>query len=527
MTVARCLENRTGSGRALVVAVGMLLAFVTNAAAEPPSCQMAPVGVVLRVDHSDGTLKIYRNGQGDSVEDGGKVFVAIGEPVTLEVCGTNTALFAYETKKEDLELKTLEEIQAFTGALGPYLLEAGKSLAPRRPSLPVGDTTETGQPLDDPTVCPGLKERYEALATEVDNVEILRKPVAQALPDINSSIDELAAVGIAARAFAEKLDPEKDQHQNPLRVKIAAAFTNDRLSAYSDLLNAYTTLGAVPDLEQASARLRAEVRDISEKAAASCPQLSVQIGDGLAEVVTYLEEVDAVAALAREAWADRDTNLDAALTLESFARNLLDAKPVWSDPEPFKVEWDKGKTVTITITRKEDPVLARVKTTQKPLEVTVQVLPDRAFRPSVGLALLYTEDAVFPTYGTKAVPGVETGEVSIVERDQADERFSYGLTLGMTWRFLDWRQSSGWAVWLPELTINPAEDKRGFEVGVGVSYKMLKLGAGVGWTKHSVLDGQSVDDVLPDDGSLKTEDVYGKPKVYLSFSVIGWPPFKQ
>jgi hypothetical protein len=527
MTVARCLENHAGLGRALVVAVGMLLAFVTDAAAKPSSCQKVPNGVVLRVDHSDGTLKIYRNSQSDPAEDGGKVFVPIGKPVTLEVCGTNTALFTYGTKKEDIELKTLEEIQAFTGALGPYLLAAGQALAPTRPSLSVGDTTGTGPQQDDPKICPVLENRYRALANEVGNVETSRQPVAQALLNINSSIDELATVELAVRAFAEKLDPEIDQLQEPLRQKIAAAVPNDRLSAYSDLLTAYTTLEKIPGLEQASARLRDEVRDISEKAAASCPQLSVQIGDGLAEVGIYLDGVDAVAALAREAWADRNANFDAALALESFARNLLNAKPVWSDPEPFKVEWDKGKTVTITITRREDPVLARVNATQKPLEVTVQVLPDRVFRPSVGLALLYTKDAVFPTYGTKAVPGVETGEVSIVEKDQADERFSYGLTLGMTWRFLDWRQSSGWAVWLPELTINPAEDKRGFEVGVGVSYKMFKLGAGVGWTKHSVLDGQNVDDVLPDDGSLKTEDVYGKPKVYLSFSVIGWPPFKK
>lgn len=528
MTVLRRLANRTGSGRAPVVVVGlvgMLLAFGTNAAAESADCQNVPKGVVLRVDHRAETLKIYLNGQSEQVKDDSKVFVPIGKPVTIEVCRTNTAFFTYETKKEDVELKTLEEIQAFTGALRPYLLAAGQALAPT-PSFSPDGTVNSG-PQDDPTICPGLKIRYETLKNDIGGIDNAYQSIAQALQNINLSIDKLASVGVAARAFAEILDPESDQRQDPLRKKIEEAIQNNRLSAYSDLLAAYTTLGAIPELEKDSARLRSEVRDVSEKMAVSCPQLFVSIGDDLSEVVNYLDGVDALAALARQAWAERDANFDAALALESFARNLLNAKAVWRDPEPFEVEWDKGKTVTIKITRKEDPVLARVNAAQKPLEVTVQVLPDRVFRPSVGLALLYTEDAVFPTYGTKAVPDVETGEVSIVEKDQEDERFSYGLTLGMTWRPMDWRQTSGWAIWLPELTINPAEDKRGFQVGVGVSYKMFKVGTGLGWMKHSVLDDQEVDDVLPDEGSLKTRDAFGKPEVYFSFSVIGWPPFKQ
>jgi hypothetical protein len=116
--------------------------------------------------------------------------------------------------------------------------------------------------------------------------------------------------------------------------------------------------------------------------------------------------------------------------------------------------------------------------------------------------------------------------VKVVESGTQDSRFTWGLTLGVTWRPVDGRDGSGFAWWLPELTVNPSSDLKAVGVGTAVSYGILKLGAGALWTKHTSLDGQSVDQLLPDASNLRTQDGYGPPRLYFCLSIFGWPPFE-
>ena len=91
-------------------------------------------------------------------------------------------------------------------------------------------------------------------------------------------------------------------------------------------------------------------------------------------------------------------------------------------------------------------------------------------------------------------------------------------------------EPGGWALWLPELTINPTGDVRSVGLGIGFNVnRLLKVGVGRLWTRHTTLDGQSVGDRLDTAGDLRTKTVYTfSPSwqgLYFGLSVAGWPPF--
>jgi hypothetical protein len=116
----------------------------------------------------------------------------------------------------------------------------------------------------------------------------------------------------------------------------------------------------------------------------------------------------------------------------------------------------------------------------------------------------------------------------IVQSDLQDSRFTYGLSLGLTWRGLDHRDGRGFAIMAPELTVNPSDDVKAVGVGVGLTFwKIVKLGGGLLWTKHKALDGQAPGDTLAAEGDLRLKDAYGRPNPYFSVSIVGWPPFVQ
>jgi hypothetical protein len=73
--------------------------------------------------------------------------------------------------------------------------------------------------------------------------------------------------------------------------------------------------------------------------------------------------------------------------------------------------------------------------------------------------------------------------------------------------------------------VNPPGNLRAFGVGVGASWSFVKLGTGVLWSRHTVLDGQRPGDILPDKESLRTTDTYRSPMLYFNLSVVGVLPF--
>jgi hypothetical protein len=93
---------------------------------------------------------------------------------------------------------------------------------------------------------------------------------------------------------------------------------------------------------------------------------------------------------------------------------------------------------------------------------------------------------------------------------------------------LDHRDHGGFAVWLPELTVNPSSDTRAVGVGFAFSFlRFVKIGGGYLWTRHTALDGQDVDQVLASKDALRTREAYGDPRWYWSFTLVGWAPFQK
>jgi hypothetical protein len=186
------------------------------------------------------------------------------------------------------------------------------------------------------------------------------------------------------------------------------------------------------------------------------------------------------------------------------------------------VGWDEAQNLTVTASRKKDPELARVDSERKPFDQKVKLLPNRAWRPQVGIALLYTDAATYPEYGTQK----NGDQFEVVVKDTIDRRASYGLGLAMTFRGLDRRIDGGWTLWPVEVLFNPSDSDRAVAAGFAVSWKAIKLSAGTIWNRRKVLDGIDTGQLLPTSDALVLRDSYGSPEFYIGVSVVGWAPFR-
>jgi hypothetical protein len=137
-------------------------------------------------------------------------------------------------------------------------------------------------------------------------------------------------------------------------------------------------------------------------------------------------------------------------------------------------------------------------------------------RPISALSVILWAGADFESYSTERVAGS-----SIIRAAKADiSHWSQGLSFGLAWRFLDFRdvKDKGFAVTVPELLVNPFDSFRGVGVGAGVSYAFLKLSVGALWIRNTVLDGQTVGNVIADPASLMTRPAY-TPRLFFSLGV--------
>ncbi len=232
-----------------------------------------------------------------------------------------------------------------------------------------------------------------------------------------------------------------------------------------------------------------------------------------------MTQAEAVVASARQAVADSGTVFAEARRVENTVRLVLGSRTAWCSP-PFTISRSTGRKVTVTVTPRQGAPIA---SQQGPVSFTATLRPDWLVRPALGLTFLAASGATYPTYSA-----VETdGGFRVTQTGRQDSRSTYGLTLGLTWRPLDWRDDRGVAVWLPELTVNPSSDTRAIGVGFAVSFlRFVKVGGGYLWTRHTALDGQEPDQLLASGGALRTREAYGGKRWYWSFSLVGWAPFK-
>ena len=218
-----------------------------------------------------------------------------------------------------------------------------------------------------------------------------------------------------------------------------------------------------------------------------------------------------------------DTRVDAAYALERLIHPLLKLSNTLQC-RSISVPSDSILVVTVTVSHKDAATIERLPGLHDTVRVTFEAEPKRTFRVALGLALLYANKATYPTFSTSAIP--DAGDsVLVVRTGDEDRRINYGLSLGLSYWKLN-PPDKRWAVWLPELTINPLDEIRSVGIGVGVSYSVVKLGVGLIWTRHELASSDTPEGSrLANADAFKTESTFGKGKVYVSISLIGLPPF--
>ena len=235
--------------------------------------------------------------------------------------------------------------------------------------------------------------------------------------------------------------------------------------------------------------------------------------------VTETELVEKGAA----ALADADGLLESAYVVERMVQRTYTAAPTFGCSEEIKMSHFSGRDATIAVSSTGISGIARV-VTAEPYTLKVNVTSDWWIRPTLGLAFVAVPDGEFPKFGVKTVNDTTH---TIRTAGSTDARFTYGLVLATTWRLLDARDTKyRFAVYLPELTVNPSDDVKAAAIGLGFSISKVKFGFGYAVTKHSILtNGQSLGTIVRDPEEISTRDGYGKRKFYWSVSLIGLPPF--
>lgn len=532
----------------------LLALLAAPAQARNPCDWTQPVSQpVVCIDHEEPEKVTIRLPNGaDRSPQKGSVSVPTEKPFTVVVYNTQTALFTYAASNEPIELKTLEELQKFTGGLGSYLLEAAKSLGG---PLEVSDVAAVQRLIPEP--CTSWEDpQKKAYRDSVDAAgDLLQKlnPLASAQNRFAVTLREIQQTIFWTRRYAETIED-----QSPVgRDKLEKAFDAEgRLKAYNELTTIYNDLEAlrpkidaapllIPELRalaaelssaQACARVAQECETKSEtsetsetsectaakkecKAAQQCDPIAGYLG-------TLANNLEERVELFDELVNEREKILRDTAAVEAFGWKLLQSKTFWQSLKPIKLDFDTGQKLTVAVKRSDEARLARAKTKKKPFETTVKLLPDNFVRPAVSLALLYADKAEFSEFGTKKI---DEGLFEVVEKDRVDRRAAYALGLSLTFRGLDQRDQGGhFAYWPVELYVNPSDSDRALGVGQAVSWKFLKLSVGVLWTRHKELgDGLALGDLLAAEGALKTRDSYGSPEFYFGISVTGWAPFKK
>lgn len=452
-------------------------------------------------------------------------------PIPVTVRRTNSALYTCQLAQTAIRAPALDTVSQFLTKLGPYLTNALPLIAaPGLRTMAESDPTLT--------VAERLRQELSILDRRVHGDRGLEGVNRRSLVALNRmrttphGVDTLATQelrgwlrlqggsGPLCDSACKRLVLPEQVSVSLVRISSLREELREPLTAVERAETQDTSvaslLSQISVLEQQRGFTRATTLD--PQIAAAQRLLATRAGV-LAADRTLRSMVENVIFSADSALKDAPKTLAAARTVEALATRVIHA----TDEIPCEstsVRWDTGKDLVIKVTPRQDAELAGLGL-ESEREYKVRVLPDWEFHPSVGLSLLAIPRARYPEY-----EAVKEGDQQyrISRSGRTDSRFDYALTLGLVNRRLDWRRDRNLALWLPEITINPTEDVKLMAVGTAASYRIFKLGTGVAWTRHSVLSGQAVGDVVQTE-DVPTRETYGKPKLYLSISLMGLPPF--
>jgi hypothetical protein len=446
-----------------------------------PSAGLSQADITL--DHAKG--KITVDGEDMSEKE---IRLKTSGGVIIWVTNTNTALYDYVTNAEKLESPEIVALNAFAKDFTPYVPEI-------RAAIDDAFLEEQKCPLADGGGRDVAKElaKIDTIIRGVNGLQEVELSALTALREMNNKSGE-----------PDYLEKEFGNTKSTrLNTTKQGCWKN---TCSESIANALFSLRKYrQDLVETLRKYRQEPVETNADSP-PCEKKEIEKYELLVKTATGVLD-------------DSDELYGAALGIETLLNDVLGAKSVYSDTTFVDLEY--GRSVTVKITPKEDKRRVPL-AVNDPIEFKFKVFKDWVLRPSVGLSFLAANNAEFPKIGTKPVPGDSL--VEIAESGTQDSRFEWGLTLGLTTRWTDWREESGLAIWLPELTINPSDDVRALGLGGAASWRIFKLGIGALWTRHEILDNdQRIGDKLPMTESPLTRQSYRDPSFYFSVSVFGWP----
>jgi len=464
--------------------------------------------LVLNYNHASKTALLSNDTSGQAgrvVRSGETVYVPAGSSIQVRVRNTNTALYRVSTDTTSVPATDMDPLRNFLGRLGPYVPELAIFVRP--PGRSRGESDNEPTRMLPPALPDGAPEeaksawraglRAERGLVRVDSLVRGGGGLHQTATLVLGTFEEMRQSGqpeAAAKRLRDSLALPTLNCERPSAIRLR--MTSELIAALEEMVRAQYAL------EHESG--------IAAPSLASNPQL-VPLRDSL--VLLRKRALTAV--------GDYDQIIAAAYRVERLASTAANACSSWMS-DAGTVTGGRGRSITVKVEPRTDPEIARV-ADRGAVAYSAKVLPKPRLTPALGLAFLVAPDARFPTFGTRTP--ATGGGTEIFESGAKDARFTWGVTLGLTWLGLDQRERSGVALWLPELIVSPAGDTRAFGLGTAASWKAIKLGVGALWVRHPELVDQNVGDKIPNKDFLATRDTYSPPKFYFSLSVFDVPPF--
>jgi hypothetical protein len=480
---------RVLTARTLLLFLALLLAGYT-AEAQPAR---------LVVDHAAGTVALEQGGRRVPVAPGGVVAVGSG-PVEVAVERTRTPFYTYALTTGAAAYPDRDVLYAFLGKTGGAAVDLLTTQFRPRTRADVGTRALDFLPGED-TEPEALRRRLHAGTAAMQGHfsrlqgllfrgEEARLGLQQVHIRLLAGLGRMSHTGTDPDAVAEGLWRE-----------LGTGFSGETRRAPGHLLLVPALLDTYQALDAEAAALHRTAGALAALQALT-PSDSTLAAVHLREADVYLQGAAVQFALAAD--------------VERMAARALAASAVWRAPEPVTLSYGASQKVTIHV--RPDPSAG---TAADAAPVAVEVTLERRWpvRPGLGLSLLYVPDALYPSaFGTEAVPG----GLAVVSTAEQDARFQWAFTLSLTPAVLE----RGPFALSGQLHLNPSESVKALGAGAALSYGFLQLSAGAVWTKHAVLDGVAVGDLLPEDAALRTRQSYGAPRFYVGFSLRGVPPFR-
>jgi hypothetical protein len=472
-----------------------VLALLLAATALPAAAQQRR-GVV-EIDHASGRGRFILT-DGDRVDTTAvgrnpTVRVPRGTVVTVRVVGTNTALYRFATEQENVPIPDLESVKSLVIRSAPYMPEL------RTVAAAIDGRGGGGE---------DVAEAMAALA-ETD-----RRLIADATTSLR------AAVGKVDRAVQGRTGIQRLQSSTLYaleRMRLGTA-PEEAAADLRSLLPRQVACGDDAPVRLSTAQeLLAGVFEVSRAHAELADAIA---GPGYFDQLAWKSAYDTALVVDSRAMLvldDYESLVTTAYRLERIVGIVAGACSAQA-LDSLRLRTGSGRAMTVTVTPRTESELARVAELGA-TSWTVTVQPRVMISPSLSIGGLAAPQGRFPIYGTSSGGGGTT----VVATGRSDARFTAAGMLGVTWGPLDRRETSGIAIWLPELVVGAGSTPT-FGVGTAISYGFLRLGVGAAWMRHRALQGMQVGDALADPSELRVSDTYGRPRTYVTLSVFDWSP---